>query len=692
MQIASFFRSRRTAAPIAATTLMFAMILGVSWHRAATVQAQTKRPISADDIWRMRQVSDPHVSPDGNWVAYTVTSNDREADKRRSSIWMVNWQGSQNIRLTQGPESDSTPRWSPDGKYLSFLSARKDGKSQVWLLDRRGGEAQQLTNVKRDIDAYAWSPDAKRLVLQLSGDEEEEDKTAADGTKKPKVPKPIVIDRYQFKEDVEGYLTEASRSQLSLFDVESKNLEPLTSDRRFNDNHPTWSPEGSRIAYISNHNSDPDQTDVEEIYLIDAKSGATPREITRCNAPSGQHLAWSPDGKTIAYLEGFELKYDAYSQNSLHVVSTDGGTPRELAAKLDRHISMPEFTPDGAAITFTFGDDRREYIGRVPVADGEVERLTDGSAVIFQRSVASGHTAVNASNDTTAPEIYALESGKLHKLTPQNDALLSELQLGAVEDISFKSKDGTEVHGLMTKPPGYDSTKKYPTLLWIHGGPTMQDDHSLPFDTYPLQVERQMFAARGYVVLAVNYRGSNGRGAAYTKAIAADWGDKEVADLLAAVDYAVARGIADPDRLGVGGWSYGGMLTDFVIASDARFKVAMAGAGIGNELGMYGGDQYIRQYNNELGPPWKNLDLWIKVSYPFYKADRIKTPTLFMGGRADFNVPIIGGEQMYQALRTLGVPTQLVVYPDQFHLFTRPSYIHDRMERYFAWYDKYLKP
>ncbi len=641
----------------------------------------------------MRQVSDPEVSPDGNWVAYTVTSNDREADKRRSSIWMVNWQGSQNIRLTEGPESDSTPRWSPDGKYLSFLSARKDGKSQVWLLDRRGGEAQQLTNVKRDIDAYAWSPDAKRLVLQLSGDEEEEDKPAADGSKKPaKAPKPIVIDRYQFKEDVEGYLTEGSRSQLALFDVESKKLEALTSDRRFNDNHPTWSPDGAHIAYVSDHYSDPDQTDIDEIYVIDSKSGATPRKVASFNAPSGQHLAWSPDGKSLAYLEGFELKYSAYSQNSLHVVSTDGGTPRELAAKLDRHISMPEFTPDGAAITFTFGDDRREYIGKVSASDGEVERLTDGSAVIYQRSTASGHTAVNASTDTAAGEIYALESGKLRKLSPQNDALLSELQLGAVEDISFKSKDGTEVHGLMTKPPGYDSTKKYPTLLWIHGGPDMQDDHALPFDTYPLQVERQMFAARGYVVLAVNYRGSNGRGAAYTKAIAADWGNKEVADLLAAVDYAVASGIADPARLGVGGWSYGGMLTDFVIASDARFKVAMAGAGIGNELGMYGGDQYIRQYNNEIGPPWKNLDLWIKLSYPFYKADRIKTPTLFMGGRADFNVPIIGGEQMYQALRTLGVPTQLVIYPDQFHLFTRPSYIHDRMERYFAWFDKYLKP
>jgi dipeptidyl aminopeptidase/acylaminoacyl peptidase len=245
---------------------------------------------------------------------------------------------------------------------------------------------------------------------------------------------------------------------------------------------------------------------------------------------------------------------------------------------------------------------------------------------------------------------------------------------------------------MMIKPPSFDSSKTYPTLLWIHGGPNGQDDHSLPFNTYPLQLERQLFAAHGYVVLAINYRGSSGRGAEFTREIFADWGNKEVADLLAGVDYAVASGVADPQRLGVGGWSYGGMLTDYTIASDTRFKAAISGAGLANALALFGTDQYILQYNNELGPPWKSPEAWMKVSYPFFHADRIKTPTLFMGGQSDFNVPIIGSEQMYQALRTLGVPTELVIYPEQFHLFTRPSYIHDRMQRYFAWFDRYLKP
>jgi dipeptidyl aminopeptidase/acylaminoacyl peptidase len=221
-------------------------------------------------------------------------------------------------------------------------------------------------------------------------------------------------------------------------------------------------------------------------------------------------------------------------------------------------------------------------------------------------------------------------------------------------------------------------------LLIIHGGPNGQDQHSFSFD-------REFFAANGYVVLSVNYRGSSGRGAAYQKAIFADWGNKEVVDLLGAVDAAVAAGVADPDRLGLGGWSYGGILTDYTIATDRRFKAAVSGAGSALQLSMYGNDQYITQYENEIGLPWKTRDLWLKISYPFFQADKITTPTLFMGGEKDFNVPIIGGEQMYQALKSLGVDTQLVVYPGQFHGLTTPSYQRDRLERFLAWFDKYLK-
>jgi dipeptidyl aminopeptidase/acylaminoacyl peptidase len=340
-------------------------------------------------------------------------------------------------------------------------------------------------------------------------------------------------------------------------------------------------------------------------------------------------------------------------------------------------------------VTVTVEDDRTAYPSRVDLKSGEITHAVPaGPFVTSALTSAGGHTALLESTDNALGEVYALEGGQLRKLTAQNDEFLSELALGAVEDFQFKSKDGTDVHGLIVKPPLYVPGRKYPTILWIHGGPNGQDEHSMALDGY--EFEPQMYAAKGFIVARVNYRGGSGRGIEFAKAILGDWGHKEVEDLLAGVDHLVAVGIADKERLGVGGWSYGGILTDYTIATDRRFKVAISGAGSGNQLTTYGTDEYVLQYNNELGAPWSNTALWLKVSYPFFHADRIHTPTLFLGGDKDFNVPISGGEQMYQALRTLGVPTQLVVYPGQHHVFSRPSFLKDLAERTSAWIDRYI--
>src|SRR5262249_45846842 len=289
--------------------------------------------------------------------------------------------------------------------------------------------------------------------------------------------------------------------------------------------------------------------------------------------------------------------------------------------------------------------------------------------------------------DTKYTEIHAFENGALRQLTRQNDALFAELDIATTEDVSSKSKDGAEVNGLLTYPVGYVKGTKVPLLLRIHGGPNGQDQHSF-------SSERQFFAANGYAVLAVNYRGSSGRGQKFSRSIFADWGNYEVQDLLAGVDHVIKMGVADPDRLGVGGWSYGGILTDYLIPSDNRFKTATSGAGTAFTVAFYGTDQYIIQYDYEIGPPWnpKAWDTYVKISYPFLHADRIQTPTLFLGGERDFNVPVQGSQQMYQALRSLGIDTQLIIYPNERHGITRPSYVRDRAERYLNWYDKYLKP
>jgi dipeptidyl aminopeptidase/acylaminoacyl peptidase len=323
------------------------------------------------------------------------------------------------------------------------------------------------------------------------------------------------------------------------------------------------------------------------------------------------------------------------------------------------------------------------------VASGAIARVTAQAPVVVSAlSARAGHVALLKSSDEAPSELYALEMGRLRKLTSHNDQWLSHVQLGAVEDVQFKSKDGTDIHGLIVKPPTYAPGQKYPLVLWIHGGPNTQDEHAFNLDGY--RFAHQMFAAEGFAVLGVNYRGSAGRGAAYARAIFADWGHTEVEDLLSGAEYAVARGIAEPSKLFVGGWSYGGMLTDYTIASDGRFKAAISGAGCGNPIVMYGSDQFIYEYNQELGPPWENTAAWLRLAYPFFHADRIHTPTLFIGGARDFDVPIAGSEQMYQALRTLGVPTELVIYPDQYHVITRPSLIVDLIQRMTGWWARYL--
>jgi dipeptidyl aminopeptidase/acylaminoacyl peptidase len=270
-------------------------------------------------------------------------------------------------------------------------------------------------------------------------------------------------------------------------------------------------------------------------------------------------------------------------------------------------------------------------------------------------------------------------------LTTHHEAWRTGLALSSLREFAAKSADGTEVHGLLALPT--EARLPLPTVLLIHGGPNGQDAQELSTRT----ALRERLVAAGYAVLLVNYRGSSGRGQVFQRAIHADWGHLEVKDLHAAVDWAVKQGIADPARLGVGGWSYGGLLTDYLIASDTRFKAAVSGAGSGNQLSMFGADQYLVQYEREMGLPWLQRERWLKVSYPFFKADRIKTPTLFLGGEKDFNVPIAGSEQMYLALKTLGVPTQLVIYPGQFHGLSLPSYQRDWETRFIAWMDRHLK-
>jgi dipeptidyl aminopeptidase/acylaminoacyl peptidase len=348
----------------------------------------------------------------------------------------------------------------------------------------------------------------------------------------------------------------------------------------------------------------------------------------------------------------------------------------------------PRFSSDGKFIYFIADDDGTQNVCRVPVTGGEITRPVAGRLMVNDYSLApTGDLVAQITTIDRPDELFAISASaseaKLTQITHTNDALMSQIKLANAEYVHFKSKDGTIISGYLYKPLDYVLGKKYPAILRPHGGPVWA--YYAEFDHLP-----QLYAANGYAVLFPNPRGSTGYGEKHAKAIYADWGNKDFQDDMAMVDYAIEQGIADPDKLGVGGWSHGGISTDFIITQTNRFKAAISGAGSALFISSYGHDQYQRDYETELGHPWENKAVWEKVS-PFYKVATVTTPTLFMGGEIDWNVPILGGEQMFQALKRLGRSTELVVYPGEFHEFKTPSHIKDRLERYLAWYAHFVK-
>jgi len=654
---------------------------------------KTPRTITIDDFFQIRDVSQPEISPDGQWIAYAVRTRMLKEDKNEQRLWMISTHGGDAIPLTAEGVSSGHARWSPDGKYISFLSARDGGKSQVWLLDRRGGEAVRLTDTVQGVDDFEWSPDSTRLVLILRDPKPEDLEAAKNKEKpapatppKPKTPPPVVIDRLQFKRDTVGYL-DRRRTHLYVFNVAAKTATQITSGD-FDDNEPAWSPDGKSLAFSSNRTPDADANYKTHIWVVAADNtdkGAHPAQVTPDPGPDSAPV-WSPDGKWIAYVTELDPHLFYYNTRHLAVVPSTGGSANVLTRAFDRSIHRPRFSNDSKYIYFTAEDDGTQNLCRIPAGGGEITRPIGGRRVIGSYSLGKDDSvAVQITTIDRPEEIFYLANGSKEptRLTKTNDALFAQLRLAQADYVHFKSKDGTAVTGYLYKPLDYAPGKKVPALLNPHGGPVGQ--YSASF--YHLA---QLYAANGYAVLLPNPRGSSGYGQKFCAAIYADWGNKDYHDDVAMVDYAVAEGIADPDKLGVGGWSYGGISTDFIIAQTQRFKAAVSGAGVALIASFYGHDHYQRDYDIELGHPWDNKEVWDRIS-PFYRVASITTPTLFMGGDIDWNVPILVSEQMYQAMKTLGRTTELVVYPGEYHGFTVPSHIKDRMERFMAWYNHYVK-
>jgi dipeptidyl aminopeptidase/acylaminoacyl peptidase len=681
----------RLISGITALSLLCVSSLLSPMESAAAGKKPKPQLVTADDYFRLADVETPRISPDGRWIAYAVTTQDLKADESNTRIWMVPAAGGKAIPLSAEGESSTSPRWSPDGKHLGFLSARDEGKTQVWTLFREGGEAVQRTDTAQGVESFEWSPDGAKILLVMRDPkpEELEAKAAKDKGEhyEAKTPPPWVATRRQFKMDYEGYL-DSRRTHLYVFDLATEKIAQITSGD-FDDSEPAWSPDGTRVAFVSNRTENPDDNYNTDIWVVAAdgdEPGAKPLQITTNPGPDGTP-SWSSDATRIAHTSNTGTGATSlYDTNHLAVSSAAGGESKLLTQQLDRMVFAPRFSKRDDSIYFLLEDSGELNLARISASGGPVERLVSGPRSVSALDQGpSGEIALLVSEPHFPAEVFLFANGDIERRSHVNDEVVASLRLGSVEEIRYASKDGTEIEAFVVKPPDFSTRRRYPGILRIHGGPQSQYDFSFHF-------EAQLWASNGYVVVMPNPRGSTGYGRDFCLAIWQAWGEPDYEDVMGAVDYIVEQRWAHPDKLAVTGWSYGGMLTNHVITKTDRFKAAITGASSTLYVVNFGHDQYQRWWRYELGLPWKpeSRQLYDKLS-PFNRVENVTTPTLILGGKEDWNVPIINSEQLYFALKLLGVPTELVVYPDEFHGIDTPSHAKDLYQRYLVWFSRYLK-
>lgn len=637
---------------------------------AVPAAAAERRPVTLDDIERVQDVGRPAISPDGRHVAFTLDGR----------IHVVPRAGGEPRPLTIPGSDASAPRWSRDGKFLYFASDRS-GSRQLWKLPvATFGEALPVTDVEGGVGAFRFSPDERYLLLTFDDENRPGSRPPDDEESEDEEPGPFVIDRLQFKEDAgQGYLTARPSDHLYLYDLTTRELRQLTRGE-YSESEAEFSPDGRTIVFVSNRQGDPDASYRTDLWAVAVDGRAAPRRLTHGDDVKSRPQ-WSPDGRWIAYVTAVD---GVYGIERLAVIPAAGGEPRVLTGPLDRWVRDFRFSPDGKWIWFAFDNHGARHLARVRLADGRIESMVEGDRVISAFDIdGSGNVVVRANGANDASDLYRVRRGDLERLTNVNAGWFDSVLLGRKSHVSFESEDGTVVEAFITTPPDYVEGRRYPTVLKIHGGPVGQVEWGYDFGT-------QYLAAAGYVVVEPNPRGSTGRGQDFVNAIYRLWGITDYADVIAAVDYAVEAGIADPERLAVTGYSYGGYMTNVVITRTDRFKAAVSGAGHSFIAANFGHDIYQRWYRWELGTPWENRELYDRLS-PILHADKVVTPTLFIGGRVDWNVPILNAELFYQALKTRGIDTRLVVYPGAHHGGWDTRFEKDYLERLVDWFDRHVR-
>lgn len=630
-----------------------------------------KKLLTALDLMKIASVSGPRISPDGTRVAYTVSETKMEKDKEWKAVgqvWVASLAGSNSRQFTRGEKSSSAIEWSPDGKLLAFLSDReKDGERQVWMMPADGGEAWAVTSHKGGVTGFRFSPDGKQLLL-LAADqpskEEEDRKKVKDDT--------IVID------------ADIRMTHLWLWNIEKKEEERL-SDGRFTVSDPQWSPDGSKVSYTTRPTPKADDGNLSDIWLLTLASGEKKKLVE--NAWASDNARWSPDGQWLAFAGSPDASVGV-STNYLYIIPAAGGAAKQLTTKFDLNVGAPVWARDGRTIYFSANVLEANEVFACDVASGAVKQISQRGGVTSISEVSrDGKVMVGTLSGAAQPnEVYKtnLQFKDATVITGHN-AWLKDYALANTEVVKWKSKDGTAVEGLLTKPVGFDAEQKVPLLLNPHGGPTGSS-------TNGFNGTAQVLAANGFAVLQPNFRGSTGKGLAFAQANKNTWGKGDYEDCMTGVDAMIASGLADPDRLGAFGWSYGGYMTFWILTQTDRFKAVSPGAGLSNIYSMYSQNdiqRYLRWFYSDKAP-WDATDLYWDRS-PMKYVKNVKTPTMIMHGQVDTRVPIAQAQEFYMALKEMNVPVEFVVYPRENHGFTEPRHQMDRVRRYVKFFAKYLK-
>ncbi|MFN8060795.1 MAG: S9 family peptidase [Vicinamibacterales bacterium] len=633
--------------------------------------AEDKRAMTFDDVMNVNTVTDPQLSPDGKWVAYVVTSVDMKENARNADIWLASTDRREPIRLTTHKKNDTQPRWSPDGKRVAFVSAR-DEKPQIFVMSPFGGEPEALTSSKAGVQSFQWSPDGTRIAYVAEDDPTPEDER-----------------RQKDKDDVQLIDQHFRFGRLWLVDVGTKAAATLvTGDFHVSD--PQWAPDGRRLAYVTAPSPKADDGGVTDVWVVDATSKERKKLIENDGPDAAPR--WSRDGRTIA-IETRDAKKGLLGQSHLAVIPSDGGRPRDVTGSFAYEPGPPVWSADDRSLYFLAQSKTVSQLYRVSATGGEPTSVHTFDGTVNGLSIARGESALAfaSTNFGTPGDVYvspSLTSVAPTKVTDHN-ASIRQLSLARSEVVKWTGKDGLEIEGVLFYPVGYETGRSYPLIVQVHGGPSGIWANAFPASWANAA---HVWAGKGWMVFCPNPRGSSGYGEKFLLANVRDWGGGDYQDIQRGVDVLIAKGLADPSRMGQTGWSYGGYMTAWTLTQTTRFKALMVGAGLTDMFSMYSTNDLQRILEGYFGAePWDDPEMYYtRSAMNFIK--KARTPTLIMHGGVDQRVPIGQAQELYMGLRKNQVPVEMAVYPREPHGLQEPRHQLDKMQREYAWFEKHVLP